>query len=385
MKRSVYLDYAATTPVDPGVVKAMLPYFGKYIGNSMSLHQQGMKVAEAVEKTRRIVAKILNAEGEEIVFTGSATESNNLALKGVAEANPNKKKIIISSIEHDCVEKSAQSLAKKGYKIVRIGVDKNGIINFDELKKAIDKETLLVSIIHGNNEVGTIQDLKKIGELCSKNGVYFHTDASQSFGREKIDVKEMKIDLLTASAHKIYGPKGVAVLYVRNGVKINPILDGGGHEGGLRSSTVNVPAIVGLGKAGDIMIKKIKKENFKIKKLRDKLIGGILAKVSDCWLNGPKINRLANNVNISFDRVEGESLLLELNAKGIMCSTGSACSSNSLEPSRVLMAMGLTEPEAHGSLRFSLGRRTSDKDINYVLKILPKVVEKIRKISPFKK
>jgi cysteine desulfurase len=383
MKQNVYLDYAATTPVDPRVVKAMLPYFGKYIGNTMSLHRQGMEAAEAVEKAREIVAKALKATAEEIVFTGSATESNNLALKGLAEANPTKKKIIISAIEHDCVEKSARWLGLRGYKIVRIGVDKKGVIDFENLKKEVDQDTLLVSIIHGNNEVGTIQDLKKIGELCSKNGVYFHTDASQSFGKEEIDVVKMKIDLLTASSHKIYGPKGAAILYVRNRIKINPILHGGGHEGGLRSSTVNVPAIVGMGKAVQIA-QNSKLETLKIKKMRDKLIEGILKTIPDCWLNGPKEKRLVNNVNISFSRVEGESMLLELDAKGISCSTGSACSSSSLEPSHVLLAMGLTAPEAHGSLRFSLGRWTTDKDINYVLSVLPKVVKKMRKISPYK-
>lgn len=383
MKQNVYLDYAATTPVDPRVLEAMLPYFGKYIGNTMSLHQQGTKAAEAVEKAREIVAKALNTTSDEIVFTGSATESNNLALKGLAEANPTKKKIIISGIEHDCVEKSARWLGLRGYKIVRIGVDKEGMINWENLKREVDKDTLLVSIIHGNNEVGTVQNLKKIGELCHEFGVYFHTDASQSFGKEKIDVNLMKIDLLTASSHKIYGPKGAAVLYIRNGIKINPIMHGGGHEGGLRSSTVNVPAIVGMGKAIEIM-KKSKLENLRILNLRDKLIEGILKTIPDCWLNGSMENRLVNNVNISFARVEGESMLLELDAKGIMCSTGSACSSSSLEPSHVLLAMGLTAPEAHGSLRFSLGRWTTDKEINYVLSVLPKVVKKMRKISPYK-
>jgi cysteine desulfurase len=383
MKQKVYLDYAATTPVDPRVLKAMLPYFGQYYGNTMSLHQQGMKAAEAIEKARKIIAKVIKATAEEIVFTSSATESNNLAIKGLAEANPIKKKIIISSIEHDCVENSAHWLSGRGYKIVRIGVNRDGLIDFDSLKKSIDNETLLVSIIHGNNEVGIIQDLEKIGELCRSNGIYFHTDASQSFGKVEIDVDKMKIDLLTASSHKIYGPKGAGVLYVRNGIRIRPILHGGGHESGLRSSTVNVPAIVGMGKAAEI-VEKSKAESLKIKKLRDKLMGGILETIPDCWLNGSEGNRLYNNVNISFARAEGEAMLLELDARGIMCSTGSACSSNSLEPSHVLLAMGLTAPEAHGSLRFSLGRWTTEAEINYVLQVLPKVVEKIRKISPFK-
>lgn len=383
-KQKIYLDYAATTPVDPRVVKAMLPYFNENYGNSMSLHEFGFKTSEAVEKARRTIAKFLNAEDEEIVFTGSATESNNLALKGLAEANPEKKKIIISSIEHDCVRNSAIWLRSKGYKVVMLPVDKKGFIDFEVLKKEADETTLVVSIIHGSNEMGTIQDIKKIGELCRDRGIYFHTDASQSFGKVPIDVKDMKIDLLTASSHKIYGPKGVAILCVRDGVKINPIMHGGGHEGGLRSSTVNVPAIVGMGKAVELL-KNSKAENLKIEKLRDKLIKGILNSIDDCWLNGDEKKRLSNNVNISFERVEGESILMELSNRGIMCSTGSACSSNNLEPSHVLLAMGLSSPEAHGSLRFSLGRWTKEADISYVLKTLPIVLKKMRKMSPFKK
>jgi cysteine desulfurase len=384
-KQKIYLDYAATTPVDSRVVEVMLPYFDKFYGNSMSLHEFGFKSSEAVEKARKIIAKALNAESEEIVFTGSATESNNLALKGLAQANPEKKKIIISSVEHDCVRNSAIWLRREGYKVIMLPVDKYGFIDFEVLKKEVDETTLLVSVIHGSNEMGTIQDLKKIGELCRMRGVYFHTDASQSFGKVPIDVKEMKIDLLTASSHKIYGPKGVAVLYVRDGVKINPIMHGGGHEGGLRSSTVNVPAIVGMGKAVDLCVRNMKRENERLTKLRDFLIEGILSSIDDCWLNGDKKKRLSNNVNISFERVEGESILMELSNRGIMCSTGSACSSNNLEPSHVLLAMGLSSPEAHGSLRFSLGRWTTKSEIDSVLKILPIVIKKMRRMSPFKK
>jgi len=259
-KRFVYLDYAATTPVDPRVIKAMLPFFNLNFANTMSLHSFGMKAAEGVELAREIIAKFIGAESEEIVFTGSATESNNLVLKGLAEANPDKKKIIISSIEHDCVRNSAIWLRGKGYKVVMIPVNRKGFIDFEVLKNEADKDTLVVSVIHGSNEVGTIQDIKKIGELCREREIYFHTDASQSFGKIPIDVKDMKIDLLTASSHKIYGPKGAAILYVREGVKINPIMHGGGHEGGLRSSTVNVPAIVGMGKAVEIL-KNSKAEN----------------------------------------------------------------------------------------------------------------------------
>ncbi|PIU73295.1 cysteine desulfurase NifS [Candidatus Shapirobacteria bacterium CG06_land_8_20_14_3_00_40_12] len=384
-KRLVYLDYAATTPVDPRVIAAMEPYWGKFVGNTMSLHSQGMRASAAVEKVREIIARSIGAETEEIVFTGNATESNNLALKGVAEANPLKKKILISSIEHDCVVESAKWLAGKGYEIKEIPVNRDGLIDFEWLGRELTEEVLLVSVIHGNNEVGTIQDIGRIGSLCRAKGVLFHTDASQSFGKVLIDVKEMEIDLLTASSHKIYGPKGVAILYIRNGVAINPILHGGGHEGGVRSSTVNVPAIVGMGKAVEVCQNIRISEGQNIRKLRDKLIKGILDKVEDCWLNGDAKNRLPNNVNISFARVEGEGLLLELDVRGIEVSTGSACSSRSLEPSHVLLAMGLTAPEAHGSIRFSLGRWTTEAEINYVLRVVPEVVAKLRKMSPFKK
>lgn len=388
-KRKVYLDYAATTPVDPRVVKAMLPYFGKIYGNTMSLHQMGMKTSEAVEKVRKTVADFIGAEEEEIIFTGSATESNNLVLKGLAEANPQKRKILISAIEHDCVVESAKWLKGKGYEVKKIPVDRVGVVDLDFIKNNIDDNTLVVSVIHGNNEIGTIQDLEKIGKICREKGVYFHTDASQSLGKVAIDVKMMEIDLLTGSGHKIYGPKGAAFLYVKKGIRIAPLLHGGGHENGLRSSTVNAPAIVGLGKAIEIIEKsrhggQASAENLKMRKLRDELIEGILKTIPDCFVNGPRENRLVNNVNISFRRVEGEGMLLELDAYGIACSTGSACSSRTLEPSAVLLAIGLKAEEAHGSLRFSLGRWTTKAEIDYVLKVLPIVVERFRKMSPFK-
>lgn len=382
-KRQVYLDYAATTPVDPRVVKAMMPYYGQIFGNTMSLHQMGMKTAEAVEKVRKVVADFIGAETEEIIFTGSATESNNMVLKGLAEAYPDKKKILISAIEHDCIVESAKWLSNKGYVVKKIPVDKEGFVELDFIKKEIDENTLVVSVIHGNNEIGTIQDIGEIGKICREKGVLFHTDAAQSLGKTDINVKTMQIDLLTGSSHKIYGPKGAAFLYIKKGIKIVPLLHGGGHENGLRSSTVNVPAIVGMGKALEIM-KKPKAENQKIAKLRDKLIDGILKTIPDCFLNGSKENRLVNNVNISFKRVEGEGMLLELDSYGVSCSTGSACSSRMLEPSAVLLAIGLKAEEAHGSLRFSLGRWTTDEDINYVLKVLPLVVDRFRKMSPFK-
>ncbi len=383
MKKRVYLDYAATTPVDRRVLKAMMPYFSQEFANTMSLHQFGRKAASVVENSRKTIADFINARPEEIIFTSSATESNNLALKGVAQANKEKRHFIISSIEHDCVLESARWLKKQGFKITYISVDKYGLINLKELERAIDKKTALVSIIHGNNEIGTIQDLTSIGRLCRKLGVYFHTDSAQSFGKLPIDVDKMNIDLLTASSHKIYGPKGAALLYIRNGIAIEPLLHGGGHEKGLRSSTLNVPAIVGFAKATEILKKEGEEENKRLSILRDLLIFEILRNIKGSQLNGHPQKRLSNNINISFTGVEGESLVLELDHYGVAVSTGSACSSKTLEPSHVLTACGLKPQEAHGSLRISLGRWTTKSDILYTVKILSQAVKKLRKISPF--
>ena len=380
-----YLDYAATTPVDPRVLKAMLPYFTERFGNSVSLYSFGEETKKALEKTRLIIAKALNAKNkDEIIFTSSATESNNLVLKGIAFANQNKgKHIIISSIEHDCVLNSAEWLEKNGFKVTKIKVDKYGMIDPKKIEKAIKKDTILVSIIHGSNEIGTIQPIEKIGKICEKKKVYFHTDAAQSFGKMPIDVQKMKVDLLTASSHKIYGPKGAALLYIKKGTKIEPLIHGGGHEFGLRSSTINVPAIIGFGKAIEICQKEMKKESKRQIKLRDKLINGVLEKIPDAHLNGHGKKRLPNNANFWFSYVEGESIVMDLNSYGIAASTGSACSSEKLEPSHVLLACGLRPEQAHGSLRLTIGRWTKEQDINYLLKILPKTIKRLRKISPY--
>jgi len=380
-----YLDYAATTPVDPRVLKAMLPYFTEKFGNSVSLHTFGQEAKKALEKTRLIMAKALNAKDKnEIIFTSSATESNNLAIKGIAFANQNKgKHIIISSIEHSCVLNSAQWLEKQGFKVTKVKVDKYGLIDPKEIEKAIRKDTILVSIIHANNEIGTIEPIEEIGKICEKKKVYFHTDAVQSFAKVPIDVQKMKIDLLTASSHKLYGPKGAALLYIKKGTKIEPLIHGGGHEFGLRSSTVNIPAIVGFGKAVEICEKEMKKESKRQIKLRDKLINGVLKKIPDSYLNGHPKKRLPNNTNFWFAYVEGESIIMDLNSYGIAASTGSACSSEKLEPSHVLLACGLRPEQAHGSLRLTMGRWTKEQDINYLLKILPKTIKKLRELSPY--
>ena len=383
--KKTYLDYAATTPVDPRVLKAMFPYFTKKFGNSVSLHSFGEEAKKALEKTRLTIAKALNARNkDEIIFTSSATESNNFAIKGIAFANENRgKHIIISSIEHSCVLNSAEWLEKQGFKITKIKVDKYGVIDPKEIEKAIRKDTILVSIIHSNNEIGTIEPIEKIGKICEKKKIYFHTDAVQSFGKMLLDVKKMKVDLLTASSHKIYGPKGAALLYIKKGTKIEPLIHGGSHEFGLRASTVNIPAIVGFGKAIKICEKEMKKESKRQIKLRDKLIKGVLEKISDSHLNGHPKKRLSNNANFWFSYVEGESIIMNLNSYGIASSTGSACSSEKLEPSHVLLACGLRPEQAHGSLRLTIGRWTKEQDIDYLLQVLSKTIKKLRKISPY--
>lgn len=384
--KKIYLDYAATTPVDPAVLKFMLPYFSKKFGNSASFHQKGAQASKVIETSRQKIAEIIGANPSEIIFTSSATESNNLALKGVAFANKSRgKHVIISSIEHDCVLNSANWLKSEGFEITKLSVDKKGFVFLNDLKKAIKKDTILVSVIHANNEIGTIQDIKTIGKFLRKNNIYFHTDAAQSFGKIPINVKDEYVDLLTASSHKIYGPLGAAFLYKKLNVSITPLLNGGGHEKNLRSSTLNLPAIAGFAKAAEISEDLRKKEVLKTTGLRDKLIKGILEKIPNTKLNGDPKKRLPNNVNITFSYIEGESLLLELDMAGIYVSTGSACSSDSLAPSHVLMALGKNAEDAHGSIRFSLGRFTTDDEINYVLKTLPPIVRRLRKISPFRK
>ena len=380
------MDYAATTPVDPRVVKAMLPYFSEKFGNTMSLHSFGQEAKEALEESREVIADLIGAKPKEIIFTSSATESNNTALKGIAFANRKKgNHIIISPIEHDCVIESAKWLESQGFEVTRLKVGKFGLVDPADVKKAIKKDTILVSVMHANNEIGTIEPIEEIGKICRERNVYFHTDAAQSFGKIPIDVNKMNIDLMTVSSHKTYGPKGAGALFVRGGTKIEPIIHGGGHESGLRSSTVNVPAIVGFAEAARICQREMRREAEKLTKLRDKLIKGVLKKIGGSHLNGHPKKRLPNNANFWFKGVEGESIVMHLDLLGIAVSSGSACSSKSLAPSHVLLAIGLRPEQAYGSLRLSLGRWTKEKDINYVLDVLPKVVKRLREISPFKK
>lgn len=377
----VYLDNAATTKVDEKVIKKVNKYFSQHYGNASSLHMEGAESKNAIEKARKIISKKINSKKEEIYFTSGATESNNWALKGLFWENyPKKNHIITTKIEHDAIINTCKWLEKQGAKITYLNVDSQGFIDTNELKKEITNKTFLVSIIHANNEIGTIQNIEKIGEICKEKKILFHTDATQSLTKTKFDAKKMNIDLLSASSHKIHGPKGVGFLYKKEGINITPLMHGGGHEKQMRSGTENVPGIVGMAKALEISKEKDTK---KMSKLRDKLIEGILENIPKTKLNGAKgEKRLANNVNISFTDVEGEAIGGYLENQGIFASTGSACASNTLASSHVLKSLKLTDLEQNSSVRFSLSKYTTEKEINYVLKKLPKIIQKLRKLSP---
>jgi len=383
----IYLDHAATTPLDKRVLKEMQPFFSERFGNASSLHSFGLEAREAVEKSREKIAKAINAEPGEIYFTSGGTESDNIAVQEIAYSNKEKgNHIVTSKIEHHAVENTCKFLEKDGFEVSWLDVDKQGFIDLEDLKSEINDKTILVSVMHANNEIGSIEPVGEIGRICSEKGIYFHTDAVQSVGKEKIDVKKMNIGLLSASGHKFYGPKGVGFLYVKKGSKIAPLVHGGGHEKGLRSGTENVPGVVGMAKALEIAESEREKEGARERQLAKKLVKGALA-IENSWLNGPEIGktRLGNNVNLGLDFVEGESMVLMLSDKGIGVSTGSACSTKSLEPSHVLRAIGLPHVKCHGSLRFTMGRSTREKDIDYVLETLPKIVARLREISPLGK
>jgi cysteine desulfurase len=377
-----YLDNAATTKVDNKVLKAMLPFYEKHYGNASSLHMQGTEAKTALEKARKTIAKSLGAKSTEIYFTSGGTEANNLALKGLFwHFNPKgKNHIITTKIEHDCILNTCKWLEKQGAKITYLDVDSKGFVNLKDIKNAITDKTFLISIIHGNNEIGTIQDIETIGKITKEKEILLHTDACQSYTKIPINVKKQNLDLVTINSHKIHGPKGVGALYIKDGIKIDPLLHGGGHERKIRSGTENIPGIVGFAKASEQLSKK---ELKKMTKLRDKLINGILNSISNTKLNGTTDNkRLPNNVNISFTNVEGEAIGGYLENQGIFVSTGSACMSNTLSSSHVLKALNLTDLEQNSSVRFSLSKYTTEKEIDYVLKKLPKVIEKLRRLSP---
>ena len=382
MKR-YYFDYAGTTPTDPEVIKAMQPYFYEKFGNPSSLHYFGQEARKVMEEARSKIASFLGAKEEEIIFTSGGTESNNFALLGIAYANGKKgNHIIVSAIEHHAVLEPVKFLQKHGLKITYVKVDKNGVVSLEDLKKAITDKTVLISVMHANNEIGVIQPVKEISKIAKEKGIYFHCDAVQTVGHIPSNVDELGVDLLSLSAHKFYGPKGVGVLYVRKGTKIVPFLRGGGQEKHRRASTENIHGIVGLGKAielcKDKMDKEIKEQIF----MRDRIIGGLQNKIDHIYLNGHPTNRLPNNVNFSVEYVEGESMLLNLDMLGIAVSTGSACTSGDLKPSHVLLAIGRSHELCHGSIRFTVGRFTKTEDIDYLLEHFPKIVSKLRSMSP---
>jgi len=382
MKR-IYFDHSATTPVDTEVAKLTVEYMTEKFGNASSVHSFGREARKAIEEAREKVAALLNANANEIFFTSGGTEGDNLALKGIAFANRKKgNHIITSAIEHHAILHTCEYLEKQGFTITYLPVDEYGMVSVEELKNAITDKTILISIMFANNEVGTIQPVKEIGQLAREKGIYFHTDAVQATGNYPIDVKELSIDLLTFAGHKFYGPKGIGGLYVRKGVRIEAIQHGGAHERNMRAGTENVPGIVGLGKAAEIAKNEMDKKIVHITGLRDKLIKNVMETIPHTKLNGHPTKRLPGSANFSFLFLEGESLLLNLDLKGIAASSGSACTSGSLDPSHVLLAMGLTHEVAHGSLRLTLGRGNTEEEIEYCLEVLPEIVERLRQMSP---
>ncbi|GAB4114552.1 MAG: cysteine desulfurase NifS [Candidatus Caldatribacteriota bacterium] len=385
MKR-IYLDHAATTPTDPIVVKEMEIYFSQKFGNPNSIHSFGQESRQAIEEARKKVAHLIGAEPSEIIFTSGGTEADNHAIKGIAWANQQKgKHIITSQIEHHAVLHSCRFLEKQGFKVTYLPVDKYGLIDPEEVEKVINGQTILITIMHANNEIGTIEPIKEISEIARRRGIYFHIDAVQTVGHIPINVKELGVDMLSMSGHKFYGPKGVGALYLKKGVKILPLIDGGGQEKNRRASTENVPGIIGMGKAAELAEERLKQgEEDRIVIMRDKLIKGISERVENAHLNGHPTKRLPGNVNFCFEFVEGESILLNLDMEGIAASSGSACTSGSLEPSHVLLAIGLPHEIAHGSLRLSLGKENTEDEVNYVLEVLPQIIKKLRELSPFK-
>ncbi|MDU6359046.1 MULTISPECIES: cysteine desulfurase NifS [Zhenhengia] len=379
----IYLDHAATTPVKPEVLDAMMPYFTQSFGNPSSIYQVAQINKKAIDDARETIAKHLGANTNEIFFTSGGTEADNWAIKGIVEANKNKgNHIITTKIEHHAVLHTCEYLEKQGFEVTYLDVNEEGVIDLEALKAAIKDTTILISIMYANNEVGTIMPIKEIGAIAKEHGIAFHTDAVQAIGQVRIDVKEQNIDALSLSGHKIYGPKGIGVLYIRRGLRITNLIHGGAQERGRRAGTENVPAIVGIAKAMELAYTDFEAKNERIKDLRDKLMNGILESIPYSKLNGSSTNRLVNNVNIGFEFVEGESLLLLLDMNGVAASSGSACTSGSLDPSHVLLALGLPHEKAHGSLRLTLGEGTTEQEVDYVLEKLPAIVQRMRDMSP---
>ena len=382
MKR-VYMDNSATTPVKQEVLDAMIPYFTEHYGNASSIHSFGQDAKRALENSRAIIAGTLNTKPETIYFTGGGSEADNWALRGIMKANAAKgNHMITSKIEHHGILHTCESLEKEGVEVTYLSVDAEGMINLEELEAAIKTNTVLISIMHTNNEIGTMQPVKEIGAIARKHNVYFHTDAVQAYGNTIIDVEEMNIDLLSISAHKIYGPKGVGALYIRKGIKINNLIDGGAQERRRRAGTENIPGIVGFAKAAELAYANLDAHITKLVEMRDRLANGIMNAIEYSKFNGHPTLRHPGNVNICFEFIEGEALLLSLNAKGISGSSGSACTSGSLDPSHVLMSIGLPHEIAHGSLRLSVGDFNTVEEVDYVIESLVEIVHKLRMMSP---
>ena len=383
MDRLIYLDNAATTKTAPEVLEAMLPYFTEYYGNPSSVYSFASRNKDEITKQRDIIADALGAKGNEIYFTAGGSESDNWALKATAEAYRDKgNHIITTKIEHHAILHTAEYLEKNGFEITYLDVDENGVVKLDELKKAIRPDTILISVMFANNEIGTIQPIREIGEIAQEHKILFHTDAVQAFGQIPIDVDACHIDMLSASGHKLNGPKGIGFLYIRKGVKIRSFVHGGAQERKRRAGTENVPGIVGMGAAVERAMRTMETRTAKERKLRDYLIERIEAEIPYCRLNGDRTNRLPNNVNFSFRFIEGESLLIMLDMKGICASSGSACTSGSLDPSHVLLAIGLPHEIAHGSLRMTLGEETTREDLDYTVDTLKEIVANLRGMSP---
>lgn len=386
MEKKIYLDHAATTYVRKDVLDEMLPYFSEFYGNPSSMHAFGRETRNAINIARQRVAKVLNADEKEIYFTSGGTESDNWAIKGAAYANSQKgKHIITTNIEHHAVLDSCKYLKEHGYDVTFLPVDKYGRVTPEQVFEAVRPDTILISIMTANNEIGTIEPIAEIGKIAREKKIIFHTDAVQAAGHLELDVKVLNVDLLTMAAHKFYGPKGVGALYIRKGTKIEKYLHGGAQERNKRATTENTPAIVGMGKALELVSAEREEENMRLSKLRDMLIHGILSQIPDARLNGHPTERLPGNANISFPGIEGEALLVSLDMKGIAASSGSACMSGSFDPSYVLLAIGADEDLARSSARFTLGEKTTEEDIAYTIENTVKIVKKLREISPFYK
>jgi len=382
--KRIYMDHTAGRPVDPRVMEAMLPYMQSLCGNPSSVHSFGQEARQALEEARTKVAESINAESKESIFlTSGATESNNMAIKGVAFRNKDRgKHIITSNIEHMSVLNPCKFLMTKGFKVTFLPVDQYGFVDLTSLEEELTNETILVSIMYANGEIGTIQPIKEISQMVHRNNAYLHVDAAAANGQVPIDVNDEGIDLLTISSNDMYGPKGVGALYIKKGIRLEPLIHGGGQERGLRSGTENLPSIVGFGKAAEIAKEEMPTESERLKKLRDKLIKGLLDPIPHSFLNGHPTKRLPNNAAVRYSFIEGESILLDLDMKGVAASSGSACTAKTLEPSHVLRAIGLKHEEAHGSLLFTLGRQNTEEEVDYVIRIMPEIVKRLREMSP---